>query len=119
VDEKLKVLELDLRDEALSMSSVGPRRYVHGAYRSEKVDHIIDPRTGEARAEVLSVTAVAPRAEAADALTTALIVLGEQEAPTVARAFGARTVVFVRPHDDGVTARTLDVKQGTWAELRA
>lgn len=40
--------------------------------------HILDPRTGESPPELSSATVVAPSAEQADALATALMVLGNQ-----------------------------------------
>lgn len=41
--------------------------------------HIIDPRTGHGAAETISVTVIAPEAELADALATALSVLGPDQ----------------------------------------
>lgn len=41
--------------------------------------HIIDPRTGESPSELSSATAIAPSAAEADALSTALMVLGVRE----------------------------------------
>jgi len=119
LDEKEPVGKITIRDEALSVSSVGPRRFVHRAYRDEEVDHIIDPRTGRARAAVLNVAVAAPSAEAADALSTALVILGEEEAPETAAAFGARRVVFIRVREERTTVRVLDVSAGTWTEESA
>jgi thiamine biosynthesis lipoprotein len=42
----------------------------------ERRDHILNPRTGESAGEVASATVVAPRAMLADALATAVFVLG-------------------------------------------
>lgn len=115
-DETATAFTAALADEALSVSSVGPRRYVHRAYDGDEVDHIIDPRTGAARAEILAVSAIARSAEAADALTTALVVLGEEDAAAVAARFGARTVVFTRPDGARLRNHTLDVASGRWSE---
>jgi len=41
-----------------------------------KYSHIIDPRTGWPVSEVKSVTVIAPKAELADALATALFIMG-------------------------------------------
>jgi len=111
LDERKKLLELEVQDEAVSTSSVGPRRFVHHAYKELRADHIVDPRTGRARAAILSVTAVCPSAEAADALTTALVVLGQEGALRIAPRFGARLVVFTGSDE---VPRVLDVERGTW-----
>ncbi|MCA9405883.1 MAG: FAD:protein FMN transferase [Candidatus Omnitrophica bacterium] len=46
---------------------------------NKSLSHIIDPRTGHPQEHVVSATMIAPTAEAADALSTALSVLGEEE----------------------------------------
>jgi len=52
----------------------------------ERVSHIIDPRTGRpGRHRLLSVSVVAQRAARADALATALLVLGPEEGMALAR----------------------------------
>jgi thiamine biosynthesis lipoprotein len=50
------------------------------ATREGKVSHIFDPRTGQSPREVVSASVLAPRAVLADALATASIVLGAEEA---------------------------------------
>ena len=50
------------------------------ATREGKVSHIFDPRTGQSPREVVSASVIAPRAVFADALATASIVLGAEEA---------------------------------------
>lgn len=62
-----------LRDRALSVSSsVGSV----GTIAGERVSHIIDPRTGSARAETVEAIVVADRAAIADGWSTALVVTG-------------------------------------------
>ena len=45
----------------------------------ERYHHLIDPRTGLSESEVISVTIVAPDAMTADALSTAVLILGKNE----------------------------------------
>ncbi|HAK95980.1 MAG TPA: hypothetical protein DCM87_13565 [Planctomycetes bacterium] len=118
-DQERTALTVALADRTLSMSSIGPRRFLQDAYAHAEVDHIIDPRTGRPKKDVLNVTAIMANAEAAEALTTALIVLGEDEAPAVAARFGAETVIFTRPRGDAAVSRILDVASATWTEVEA
>ena len=101
------------------MSSIGPRRFLQDAYAHAEVDHIIDPRTGRPKRDILNVTAITANAEAAEALTTALVVLGEDEAPAVAARFGAEKVIFTRPRGDTAVSRVLDVAAAAWTEVEA
>jgi thiamine biosynthesis lipoprotein len=62
-----------IRDRALSVSS---SVLSAGAMTDERVSHIIDPRTGSARAETVEAIVIADRAAIADAWSTALVVTG-------------------------------------------
>lgn len=69
------------------------------------VHHVFDPRTGaNAPHQVVSVSVLADRAAIADALGTALLVLGDERArplwPALER-FGARGALFLLPGGDG------------------
>ncbi len=73
-----------LRDRALATSA--PLGTVFD--RAGTVGHILDPRSGRpAHASSRSVTVTAPRAVLADALSTALCLLGEPETARVLEAF--------------------------------
>lgn len=63
-----------LRDAALGTSGSGTQFFVENG---QKLGHILDPRTGRPAEGVLSATVVATTAADADALATALYVLGE------------------------------------------
>lgn len=66
-----------------------------------RVSHVIDPRTGyPVRHSLASVTVIAETAMMADALATALLVMGEAEARRFARDGGLPALFIVRT-DDG------------------
>ncbi len=68
--------KVTLRDEALSVSAaLGQVREIGG----RPYGHVVDPRTGWALERRLEAFVVAPRASQAEALSTALLVLGERE----------------------------------------
>jgi thiamine biosynthesis lipoprotein len=65
-----------LRDRALSVSgSLGQWREIAG----HRFGHVLDPRTGQPVTRRLQVAVTAPNAASAEALSTALLVLGERE----------------------------------------
>ena len=66
---------LELLDEALSVSSISTKAFVSG---DRTLGHVLDPRTGEpVRGATLSAV-ILPDAARADALSTALLVLGPE-----------------------------------------
>lgn len=71
------VVEIHLRDRALGTSGAGTQFFRH---RGRRYGHILDPRTGWPGEGVFSATVVAPTAAEADALATALYLLGPQRA---------------------------------------
>lgn len=72
-----------LRDQALATSGSG-KQFFH--YQGKRYSHIIDPRTGWPAEGMHSVTVIVPSAAVADALSTALFVMG----PLAARQFCAQ-----------------------------
>jgi thiamine biosynthesis lipoprotein len=73
----VRLAEFILRDQALGTSGSGTQ-FFH--YQGKRYGHIIDPRTGWPADQALSATVIAPTAEQADALSTALYVLGLEPA---------------------------------------
>jgi thiamine biosynthesis lipoprotein len=69
------IYKMNLKDRAVSTS---------GNY--ERPSHIIDPATGKPSNEIGGVTVVAPSAEEADALSTAIFVLGRDKGLELARS---------------------------------
>jgi thiamine biosynthesis lipoprotein len=62
-----------LKDRAMGTSGSGTQFFTH---RGKRYGHILDPRTGRPAEGVLSVSVLADRAATADALATALYVMG-------------------------------------------
>jgi thiamine biosynthesis lipoprotein len=72
-----------------------------------RLPHILDPRTGRpVRHALASVSVLAPEAVRADALSTALMVMGPDDAMAFARARGLAVLLLVRTDDGRVEART-------------
>jgi len=71
------VVEIRLRDRALGTSGAGTQFFRHAGRR---YGHILDPRTGWPAEGVYSATVIASTAADADALATALYVLGAERA---------------------------------------
>lgn len=94
-DGMLGILTLN-NGEALSTS---------GQY--EQPGHIIDPRTGKPALRCMSVTVVCKDAGLADALSTAVFVLGPDEGAKLADKMGAQTFIVDK---DGKTYDNLSFK---------
>ncbi|NDC63378.1 MAG: FAD:protein FMN transferase [Planctomycetia bacterium] len=78
-----RLATVTLEDRALGTSGSGTQFFVD---RGRKLGHIIDPRSGVPAEGVLSATVVTPCAADADALATALYVLGPDGLERVAAA---------------------------------
>ncbi|MCU0880621.1 MAG: FAD:protein FMN transferase [Pirellulaceae bacterium] len=74
---EVRLAEFWLVNQALGTSGSGTQ-FFH--YQGKRYGHVIDPRTGWPADRVLSATVIAPTAEQADALSTALYVMGLGEA---------------------------------------
>lgn len=91
--QRLATITLD--DRALGTSGSGTQFFVD---RGRKLGHILDPRSGEpAAAGVISATVVAPEAADADALSTALYVLGAEALDRLAPSGGDTGAILVTP----------------------
>jgi thiamine biosynthesis lipoprotein len=73
----VRLAEFWLANQALGTSGSGTQFFHH---QGKRYGHVIDPRTGWPADRVLSATVIAQTAEQADALSTALYVLGLDEA---------------------------------------
>jgi thiamine biosynthesis lipoprotein len=99
-----RLATLALVDRALGTSGSGTQFFVD---RGRRIGHILDPRSGLPAEGVLSATVLAPTAAAADALATALYVLGPEALPRLAPPAGPVAALVVLP---GRTAGTVDVR---------
>lgn len=109
-DRLRPVASIDVASRAVSTS--GQREHSLRA-GSRTIGHIVDPRTGEPVATSASVTVIAADATSADALSTALLVLGLEGASRYARAHPEVGVVWLEP-----TGR--DIRGWRWnQEVRA
>ena len=99
------VVELNLTSGSLAVSGGSERdRWVDG----ERVGHIVDPRTGRPVSRLLSVAVWHERAVVADAIATALYVMGIDEGRVWAEAHGI-AACFVVPRGRGVSPSRDDV----------
>ena len=81
--------------DCFAVTSGGYQRY-YVAEDGTVYQHIIDPRTGRpADSDLLSVTVVSDDGTAADAYSTALYVMGEQEAVSFWRAHGDFELILI------------------------
>jgi thiamine biosynthesis lipoprotein len=84
---------IDLVDNALAVSSGAGTAFEP----SGQFHHIFDPRTGASACTFAEAAVIAPRAMIADALATAICVVGEERAAGLLAAYpGARAVVTRR-----------------------
>ncbi len=105
------VATVPLHDEALSVSAVWGRAFQSGGKR---YGHVLDPRTGHpVRGALLSAVAL-PSATEADALSTALLVLGDAGHDALAKLRpGIRTLVLTEePSSRGFRATSGGISMG-------
>lgn len=79
-------------------------------FDGERYSHIIDPRTGYPSRGLVSVTVFAPKAELADALATAIFVMGDEVGINLINQISKVDCVIVK--DDGtiVTSKNIKIK---------
>jgi len=89
-----RLATLTLVDRALGTSGSGTQFFLD---RGRRIGHILDPRTGLPAEAVLSATVLAPTAADADALATAVYVLGPAGLDTIAPSGGPVAAIAVLP----------------------
>jgi len=83
---------LELRDAALATSADTERCFVA---RGRRHHHLLDPRSGRPARGVRSASVLGPRGSEADALATALFVLGPTEGARLLSAFPGASALWV------------------------
>ncbi|HEX5445452.1 MAG TPA: FAD:protein FMN transferase [Pirellulales bacterium] len=96
--------EIRLRDRALGTSGAGTQFFRH---QGRRYGHILDPRTGWPAEGVYSTTVITSRAADADALATALYVLGPERAATWCRQHPEVGLLMVLPGEGGKRVEVL------------
>jgi thiamine biosynthesis lipoprotein len=95
-NDRLPMRKVVARDLSLSTSSNDQRFWV----RDGRIyGHVLDPRTGLPTAHRGSVSVIAPSATLSDALSTAFLVLGLEEAARVVHTHPEWRAVFYSPRD--------------------
>ncbi len=81
---------IDLKDKAISTSGDYENYFeVNG----DRYCHILNPKTGKPVKNIMSVTVVADNTTDADALSTAIMVMGEKEGMKFAKNFGVDCII--------------------------
>ena len=104
-----RLATITLENRALGTSGSGTQFFID---RGRRLGHILDPRTGRPAEGVISATVLAPTAADADALATALYVLGPAGLPLVAPPRGPAAAILVLPAATGarVVVANLDAE---------
>ena len=89
-----RLAEIRLRNGALATSGSAAQFFRH---EGRRYSHILDPRTGRPAEGVLSATIVGPSAAEADALSTAMFVLGPDRALEFCRSRPDLALMMICP----------------------
>jgi len=93
-----RLATITLHDKALGTSGSGTQFFIE---RGKRLGHILDPRTGRPAEGVHSATVIADSAAEADALATALYVLGPDGLAAIAPAGSTTGAILVMPTEVG------------------
>lgn len=98
---------LSLEDMAL-VTSGGYEKYF--VYKNERYGHILDPRTGYPAKGLKSVSILCPDAELADALATAVYVMGEQQGMKLINQLKGIECLIITEDDRVLQSKNLALK---------
>ena len=112
-----RLAEIRLCDRALATSGSGVQFFRH---RGRRLGHILDPRTGQPAEGVLSTTVLAPTAAMADALATALYVMGAEGTRQYCRSRPEIAAVIVCParRAGGIEVQSIGLGEDDWKPLQ-
>ncbi|MEM1305375.1 MAG: FAD:protein FMN transferase, partial [Planctomycetota bacterium] len=112
----VRIAEFRLRDAAFSTSGSGTQAFVH---QGKRYGHLLDPRTGWPAEGLHSVSVIAPTGAEADALSTALYVMGADDGERFLADHPQWAALFVEPgeHAGGVTLRPVNLADDAWRAL--
>ncbi|HZN33123.1 MAG TPA: FAD:protein FMN transferase [Pirellulaceae bacterium] len=112
----VRLAEFVLRDQALGTSGSGTQFFHH---QGKRYGHILDPRSGWPAEQVLSATVIAPTAEQADALSTALYVMGLPAAGEFCRRHAdiSALLVTAAQRAGGIELHPLNLPADRWRRL--
>ena len=112
-----RLAELRLEDRALATSGTQTQYFRH---QGRRYGHILDPRTGQPAEGLLSATVVAPSGAEADALSTALYVMGADKALEYCQSRPELGAVLVCPADrpEGLEVRSIGLEEDELRVLR-
>jgi FAD:protein FMN transferase len=104
VDRGVTICEVELGARALSTSGISEQSFVHGG---RKYSHLIDPRdpapgTYETARQALQVTVLAPSSALADALATAMFILGYEHGSVALAQFTDCSALWIYSDADGI-----------------
>ncbi len=109
LDRALTICEVELGQRALSTSGVREKSFVH---EGRIYSHLLDPRTADSRdatpgtgavaRQVLQVTVLAPSSMLADALSTAMFVLGHEHGSAALAQFTDCSALWIYSGVDGI-----------------
>lgn len=105
-----RIGEILLRDRALGTSGSGTQFFIH---EGRRYGHLLDPRTGRPAEGMLSTTVAAATGADADALATALYVLGPEAAIDYCRRHPEIAAVVMYP---GTAAGSVELAACNFAE---
>ena len=100
-------------DRALGTSGVQFQSFRH---EGRRYGHLLDPRTGWPAEGVLSTTVLAPTATLADALSTAMFVMGPRKALDYCRTHPEIAVIIVSPgpYNGDMEVRAAGLSDDVW-----
>lgn len=108
-----RIAEFWLRDGAFSTSGSGTQSFVH---QGKRYGHLLDPRTGWPAEGLHSVSVVAPTGAEADALSTALYVMGPEASERLLADHLHWGALFILPGDSAgaIEWRAINLPAGSW-----